>query len=269
MPGDANTLCGDCGRLKQSQRAKRCDECRRERRLETERERNRKPHRTQRPARNWTRLCAYCRKTFTTTGAAKYCSDGCRPAPLGATHGPFIEDIGQLVDKPAPPSHFPACGFCGRNFPAWDWRQKWCSQTCKRYGLTDPSDLSVAVSYGDCRRCGRLFCRPSVYGALFCSRECSDRHEKTLANARRRTHKRAGENFTLREIAERDGWRCHLCGGKVPDRKYAARDKDPTIDHLIPVADGGEHTRQNVALAHNRCNYERSNEGAAQLRLVG
>jgi 5-methylcytosine-specific restriction endonuclease McrA len=80
---------------------------------------------------------------------------------------------------------------------------------------------------------------------------------------------RGYERFTLREIAERDGWRCHLCHRSVPDRKYRAKPNDPTIDHLIPLSDGGSHTRVNVALAHNRCNSERSDQGAAQLRLVG
>jgi 5-methylcytosine-specific restriction endonuclease McrA len=73
----------------------------------------------------------------------------------------------------------------------------------------------------------------------------------------------------MREIAERDGWRCHLCGRRVPDRPYRASPNDPTLDHLVPVSAGGDHTRANVALAHNRCNYERRADGPAQMRLFG
>lgn len=80
---------------------------------------------------------------------------------------------------------------------------------------------------------------------------------------------RTGEDFTLREIAERDRWRCHLCGRLVPDRDYKARPDDPTLDHLIPQSEGGPHTRANVRLAHNRCNYERCTAGEVQLLLVG
>lgn len=115
--------------------------------------------------------------------------------------------------------------------------------------------------------------------ARFCGETCS-----TKAGRRKRRHaERASgrrhkgrvdrtakvESFTLRDIAERDGWKCHLCGKRVPDRPYKARPLDATLDHLIPVSDGGDHTRANVALAHNRCNYERAHLGAAQLRLVG
>jgi 5-methylcytosine-specific restriction endonuclease McrA len=53
-----------------------------------------------------------------------------------------------------------------------------------------------------------------------------------------------------------------------PRPPYSAKDKDATVDHLVPLADGGQHTRANVALAHNRCNWERADKGTAQLRLV-
>lgn len=76
------------------------------------------------------------------------------------------------------------------------------------------------------------------------------------------------ESFTLREIAERDGWRCHLCNRKVPDRPFRSRPLDATIDHLVPVSAGGDHTRANVALAHFACNWKRADVGPAQLRLL-
>lgn len=55
------------------------------------------------------------------------------------------------------------------------------------------------------------------------------------------------EVFTFEEIAERDKWRCYLCGKRV------AR-KDASLDHVIPIVKGGGHTRTNVKLAHLRCN---------------
>lgn len=124
------------------------------------------------------------------------------------------------------------------------------------------------IAYGDCRRCGALFVRRSHQLGDYCSQRCSMKARKRMRRHLARTGV-GGECFTLRDIAERDGWRCHLCGGSVPDREWGARPNDPTIDHLVPVSDGGEHTRVNVALAHYRCNYTRSNTGPAQLLLVG
>jgi 5-methylcytosine-specific restriction endonuclease McrA len=55
----------------------------------------------------------------------------------------------------------------------------------------------------------------------------------------------------------------------VPNREHRNRPLDPEIDHLVPVSAGGAHVWVNVALSHRRCNYERREVGAAQLRLIG
>ena len=127
---------------------------------------------------------------------------------------------------------------------------------------------SIDITIGTCAQCGSMFVRPAHYVADTCSAQCSKRRAKYHRRSLKRTSS-GGETFTLREIAERDHWRCHLCNGAVPDREYKARDRDPTLDHLLPVSLGGEHTRANVALAHNRCNWERGNELIeVQLRLI-
>ncbi len=116
-----------------------------------------------------------------------------------------------------------------------------------------------------CRECGAVFTAKSIGGrprTTFCSAACCERASRRTDKHRRRAAKKAGERFTLYEIAERDGWRCHLCGRKV--KRGAA-----SLDHLIPISAGGEHVRSNVALAHHRCNSLRSDRGAAQLLLIG
>lgn len=71
------------------------------------------------------------------------------------------------------------------------------------------------------------------------------------------------ERFTLDEIYERDGRRCHLCGKKV-------KRSEATMDHIVPASLGGPHTRANVALAHRSCNASKGNRVAnEQLRIVG
>ncbi len=64
-------------------------------------------------------------------------------------------------------------------------------------------------------------------------------------------------------VAERDNWRCHICGKKV-------KRADWSLDHLIPLVHGGEHSYRNVSLAHNTCNKRRwKGVLPAQLRLFG
>jgi 5-methylcytosine-specific restriction endonuclease McrA len=55
------------------------------------------------------------------------------------------------------------------------------------------------------------------------------------------------ESFSRTEIYDRDGGLCHICGDPVP------RD-DFHLDHIVPLAKGGEHRRSNVATAHSICN---------------
>jgi len=64
------------------------------------------------------------------------------------------------------------------------------------------------------------------------------------------------------EIYERDGGRCHICERFVWDGDF-------TLDHLIPLSKGGEHTALNVRLAHRWCNSKRgAGRLPAQLLLV-
>ena len=61
-------------------------------------------------------------------------------------------------------------------------------------------------------------------------------------------------------IYERDGGRCHACGTRVPRDAF-------DLDHLVPLAAGGNHVPENLAVACVKCN--RGRRRFAQLRLVG
>ena len=61
----------------------------------------------------------------------------------------------------------------------------------------------------------------------------------------------------------RDNGRCHICHHKVSLKTF-------TLDHLVPLARGGEHTARNQAVAHRTCNTKRgTGRLPAQLRLLG
>lgn len=49
-------------------------------------------------------------------------------------------------------------------------------------------------------------------------------------------------------LAERDGYRCAICGR--PEHNI----KKLTIDHIVPIARGGASNFQNLQLSHRRCN---------------
>lgn len=61
-----------------------------------------------------------------------------------------------------------------------------------------------------------------------------------------------------RAIIKADQPPCHLCGQPID---YKAHHLDPlsfTIDHITPLALGGEDVLDNLAAAHRRCNRAKS-----------
>lgn len=94
---------------------------------------------------------------------------------------------------------------------------------------------------------------------------------KRAAKARRRALERGAkaERFDPLEILARDGWRCHICGVSTPKRlRGTYEDRAPELDHIVPLALGGEHTRINTACACRKCNGAKGAEPLGQLRLV-
>lgn len=131
---------------------------------------------------------------------------------------------------------------------------------------------SHAITVRDCEWCGEPHTFRRSLGR-FCSPECrsasadSDPDRNRRKNQKRKAHK-AGE-YTLGEVALRDGHRCHLCRKRV-DMTLTGNDRmGPTIDHLIPVSAGGDDVLSNVRLAHRSCNCSRGARGDVQLLLVG
>lgn len=72
----------------------------------------------------------------------------------------------------------------------------------------------------------------------------------------------------LAEIAERDAWRCHLCGDLVDSQLSWPDPMSPSLDHVVPLSLGGSHTPENVRLAHVRCNSAKGNRGGEEQVLL-
>lgn len=62
------------------------------------------------------------------------------------------------------------------------------------------------------------------------------------------------ERFTDLEIFERDSWVCQLCHRPVDRTLQYPDPMSPSLDHKLPIARGGGHTRKNVQCAHLCCN---------------
>lgn len=97
--------------------------------------------------------------------------------------------------------------------------------------------------------------------------ESPDRRRKI---AMRQARQRSGDKPTVQRLALRDGWSCHLCGARVDPSLIGTKDKmRPSVDHLVPISDGGLDEMANTRIAHLRCNARRGAGGTVQLLLVG
>lgn len=138
-----------------------------------------------------------------------------------------------------------------------------------------------------CEACKQPF-RPRLYSKAqvdegrgkFCSLTCRSSvtkiHASRLAGKiasekRRRARKRGAdaECFSEIEIYERDNWRCGICGTKVDRRLAFPHKMSASLDHIVPLAAGGSHTRRNVQCSHWLCNSRKTSGAGGQLRLFG
>jgi 5-methylcytosine-specific restriction endonuclease McrA len=93
---------------------------------------------------------------------------------------------------------------------------------------------------------------------------CGDACDADLAKARkgigiavRRANGRPIETELIvdRAVCEAAGWRCAICGVRTPaDHRGTIRPDAPEIDHIIPIAAGGDHTHANVQCLCRLCN---------------
>lgn len=80
------------------------------------------------------------------------------------------------------------------------------------------------------------------------------------SNARHRARKKnaAVENVRSLVVFERDTWVCQLCFLPVDKTLRKLDLMSKSLDHIVPLSKGGEHSYANTQLAHLRCNMKKS-----------
>lgn len=96
--------------------------------------------------------------------------------------------------------------------------------------------------------------------------ECASKSRQRRADKLGAPGKITSPAALVEYLVARDHGRCGICRKPVRARKGPMR---PSIDHIIPLTRDGEHTLENVQLAHFRCNLSKGNRGGGQVLLVG
>lgn len=110
-----------------------------------------------------------------------------------------------------------------------------------------------------CPVCGR-----ETLNRVYCSKACAGKAVNAAHEARRRMlieNQMVDKNITLKRLYKKDNGICHICGGmcdwddrEIRDGTVICGSYYPSIDHVIPLSRGGEHSWKNVKLAHRLCN---------------
>lgn len=169
------------------------------------------------------------------------------------------------------------CNVCSKSYKPKSVRSVACSEECQReYSAIAARHLAekrYKPRVFDCHECGAQV--TTTYGATrdkFCSDECLKRNFKRKSRKRERARIRllVAEPIDPIKVFERDGWMCQHCGVKTPRRlRGTTSPKAPEMDHIEPLAKGGDHTYKNVQCLCRSCNCAKADGPGGQLRLFG
>lgn len=169
---------------------------------------------------------------------------------------------------------FGECEVCGKTFTT-KRPHKTCSEECtkekarlKNYEL---NSAKKEVKPRPCKECNRVF--TPQYGNKkrgFCSDFCRHKNMRRRRRQKERARLRAVrvEPVDAMKVFNRDNWHCQICGKRLHlKHKGTYRDDAPELDHIIPLADGGEHSMRNTQCACRKCNAMKGATPKGQMRL--
>lgn len=169
------------------------------------------------------------------------------------------------------------CGHCGLRKPVTDFyanrsRPDGLSNSCKdcdraRRRAFYHRDIEAS------RERGRAEYAANPAPRLATARRYREQHhEKHLAAIKAQRAKQRGcdvvEVFASREILDRDEWRCGICGDRIDESFSWPHPLSPSVDHVVPLAARGEHSRANAQAAHLGCNWRKHTGTGAGLKNV-
>lgn len=182
-------------------------------------------------------------------------------------------------DKPTRVCSPECSGWLKRKVTWSDWSPKWPAVVIRHAGLdhmvkavSDTKGIDpLPLVAGWCHHCGASYVAPrSARGTP--PRYCTPRCTRQANAARRRARQSGAHVATVKraDVFKRDRYTCRLCGKRLAMKQQVPHPKAPTIDHIIPLADGGTHEMANVQAAHFICNSAKRDRATGnQLQLVG
>lgn len=230
--------------------------------------------------------CDVCGRLFVRRARkdkGKYCDMWCKNEGMRRlTRLPIKEAMSRNTDK---------CETCGKVLIGQG--KRFCSNKCAGVRLVtrtcDVCGGRVKQRHVSCQHCGtRLATATHITPCVKCGRDkgakdnrvkycasCAASNKRLGKRARkalRRARKKAATNIERidpRVVYQRDKGICQLCGKRVRANANPQSNSGASLDHIIPLSKGGDHTYKNIQLAHRGCNSKQNvSVRGKQLRLI-
>jgi 5-methylcytosine-specific restriction endonuclease McrA len=185
----------------------------------------------------------------------KYCSSECRKAINNDQKE--LTQLQQRLDKAIKriekiEKKIKTCSECNEYYYGG---VKYCSNRCNARAVYIP----YKPKWEDCKRCKGMYWQDKPR-TIYCN-ECRERaiEEKRFASRSRRRlrilNTRVGK-ISLKGL--RDKYKCcNLCGVDTVRTGDTNKDNYENIDHVIPLAQGGTHTQDNLQILCRQCNMDK------------
>lgn len=239
------------------------------------------------------RLCKYCNGKMPEGRGGKFCHDECRNMynrghvsvrPRGQTQA-----ICPQCDAPFEPSlakqiyctklcrrlairQVRHCTICGcevlKHGPSKQISSATlCSPECRAKHKAALKHEEAIKNFGPprtCRWCGVTFGYGGEAYKGWCSKSCraeyAKDYERRLGHERRaRQRKATVEAFSPAYILKRDKYICQACGKKTKPKEKPTHPLYPNVDHIVPLSQGGEHSKKNCRCVCASCNSKKCN----------
>lgn len=106
-----------------------------------------------------------------------------------------------------------------------------------------------------CISCEATFEKLTTFSSiLYCSKKCTARENKASRRVRIKSNGSYEHGVTWLFVAKKFEWVCQRCGCTCIRPTGSSLGHEATLDHVIPIAKGGEHTKRNADLLCRRCN---------------
>lgn len=146
------------------------------------------------------------------------------------------------------------CDICGT---LTQYGRKYCSEQCSKEANRQGAKAYYTKHYRNeeryyqCVECGKQGCS-TWKAAKFCCVECSIKSHKRDRRARKRNA--FVEHVYAWQLIIRDNGICQICHKPIDLTANVPHPLAPTVDHIIALVNGGEHSYRNCQLAHFICN---------------